>query len=113
MEIDRPTPNSARAARSYPVDPARLLSAVRRAVEGLPRWRLEASDEAAVRAVRTTRLFRFKDDVTARASPEPGGARLELTSASRLGKGDLGQNARNLEELVRAVDREAGGAPPG
>jgi len=113
MQIDRPTPNSARAARTYPVDPARLLSFVRRAVEGLPRWRLEASDGEVVRAVRTTRLFRFKDDVTARVSPDPGGARLELTSASRLGKGDLGQNPRNLEELVRAVDREAGGPPRG
>jgi len=106
--MDRPTPNSARAARTYPVDPGRLLSAVRRAVEGLPRWRLAATEEAEVRAVRRTRLFRFEDDVTARVFPHPNGARLELTSASRLGKGDLGQNPRNLEELLGAVDRAAG-----
>jgi uncharacterized protein (DUF1499 family) len=62
-----------------------------------------------VRAVRKTRLFRFRDDVTARVRPDPGGARLELTSASRLGRGDLGQNPRNLEELLRAVDRQMGG----
>jgi len=109
MRIERPTPNSAAASRSYPVDPARLLALVRRAVEGLPRWRLEALEEDGVRAVRTTRLLRFKDDVAARVYPDPeGGARLELTSASRLGKGDLGQNPRNLKELVRAIDREAG-----
>jgi len=113
MRIDRPTPNSASATRSYPVDPARLLAAVRRAVEGLPRWRLEAQEGDGVRAVRTTRLLRFKDDVTARVYPDAGGARLELTSASRLGKGDLGQNPRNLKELARAVDREAGGPPGG
>ena len=62
-----------------------------------------------MRAVRKTRLFGFEDDVTARVYPDPDGARLELTSASRLGKGDLGQNSRNLAELLRAVDRETGG----
>ena len=108
-ERGRPTPNSARAARTYPVAPGRLLPAVRRAVEGLPRWSLEAADGGEVRAVRKTRLFRFADDVTARVCPDPEGARLELTSASRLGRGDLGQNPRNLEELLRAVDRETGG----
>jgi uncharacterized protein (DUF1499 family) len=112
--MDRPTPNSARTARTYPVDPGRLLPAVRRAVEGLPRWRLAASEEDEVRAVRKTRPFRFEDDVTARVGPHPDGARLALTSASRLGKGDLGQNPRNLAELLRAADREAGspGVPP-
>jgi uncharacterized protein (DUF1499 family) len=105
---ERPTPNSARATRTYPIAPESLLSDIRRAVEGLPRWRLEAADGSEVRAVRKTRLFRFRDDVTARVHPDPDGARLELTSASRLGRGDLGQNPRNLEELLRAVDRETG-----
>jgi uncharacterized protein (DUF1499 family) len=62
-----------------------------------------------VRAVRKTRLFRFRDDVTARVRPDPDGAWLELTSVSRLGRGDVGQNPRNLEELPRAVDRATGG----
>ncbi len=61
-----------------------------------------------MRAVRKTRLFGFEDDVTARVYPDPDGARLELTSASRLGKGALGQNPRNLAELLRAVDGAAG-----
>ncbi len=107
--MDRPTPNSARTARAYPVDPGRLFSAVRRAVEGLPLWRLATPEGDEVRAVRKTRLFRFKDDVTARVHPDPDGARLQLKSASRLGRGDLGQNPRNLEELLRAIDRETGG----
>jgi uncharacterized protein (DUF1499 family) len=46
--------------------------------------------------------------VTPRMYPDPDGARLEITSASRLGKGDLGQNPHNIEELLRAVDRAAG-----
>ena len=111
IEIDRPTQNSARAARAYPVAPERLLSAVRRAVERLPRWTLGDSVGEEVRAVRTTRLLRFRDDVTAKVSPSPEGTRLELTSASRVGRGDLGQNPRNIRELIRAIDRETE-APP-
>lgn len=106
MEIERPTQNSARASRAYPVGSARLLAAVRRAAGGLPRWRVEPEDGDVVRAVRTTRLLRFKDDVTARVSPEPGGSRVELASVSRVGISDLGQNPRNLEELARALDHE-------
>lgn len=105
-DIDRPTANSARATRAYPVTPAPLLAAIGRAVEKLPHWTLEASEAGEVRAVRTTRLLRFKDDVAARVYPETDGSRVELTSASRLGKGDLGQNPRNLKELLRALETE-------
>ena len=46
--------------------------------------------------------------MTARVTPAPDGARLELASASRVGEGDLGQNPRNIKELLEAVDREVG-----
>ncbi len=67
-----------------------------------------------MRAVRKTRLFRFEDDVIARVHAGSDGTRLELTSVSRLGRIDLGQNPRNLEELLRSVEREVGvsGASP-
>lgn len=103
-EIERPTPNSARAVRTYPVAPERLLAAFRRAVETLPRWNAEPSGEGEVRAVRATRLLRFRDDVEIRVYAEGAGAGAELTSASRIGKGDLGQNPRNIKELLQAVE---------
>ncbi len=37
------------------------------------------------------------------------GAGSELTGASRVGKNDLGQNSRNIKELLQAVERETGG----
>jgi uncharacterized protein (DUF1499 family) len=61
-----------------------------------------------VRAVRTTRLFRFRDDVKVRVYARADGAGSELTGASRVGKNDLGQNSRNIKEL-QAVERETGG----
>jgi uncharacterized protein (DUF1499 family) len=60
--------------------------------------------------VRRTRLG-FPDDVRVTVSPQAGGARIEVSSASRIGKGDLGQNPRNIKELLEAVRREIDRAP--
>lgn len=103
-DIERPTPNSARAVRSFRIPPERLLAAFRRAVEGLPNWEVASSEERELRAVRTTRLLRFRDDVKVRVYGDGDDAGAELTSASRIGKGDLGQNPRNIMELLRTVE---------
>jgi uncharacterized protein (DUF1499 family) len=103
---ERTGPNSARASRTYNLPPEEVLAAAERAVTRLPRWRVESSDGRSLKAVRTTRVFRFRDDVELRAKSEAGGTRLELNSASRVGRNDLGQNRRNLAELLAALDRE-------
>jgi uncharacterized protein (DUF1499 family) len=105
----RTGPNSAEAARSYPQDPKKVLAAAERAIARLPRWHVESRDADTLGAVRATRLFRFKDDVALRAAPTPsGGTRLVLTSASRVGRNDLGQNPRNLAELLAVLEGELG-----
>lgn len=58
--------------------------------------------------VHTTRLFRFKDDVTIRIEPDGGGATIGARSASRVGRGDLGQNPRTLRSLMRALRQRLG-----
>ncbi|MDH3290720.1 MAG: DUF1499 domain-containing protein [Gemmatimonadota bacterium] len=86
-------------------------------VEGsaLPRWTLtgwQVTDSLIeLRFVRTTRLFRFRDDITVRVADR--GDRREVTaiSASRVGHGDLGQNPRNLEELFRRLRSRLSGGP--
>jgi len=105
----RTGPNSAEAARSYPQTPEKVLAAAEKTVARLPRWHVESRAESTLSAVRTTRVFRFKDDVVLRAAPTPsGGTSLALTSASRVGRNDLGQNARNLSELLAALEGELG-----
>ncbi|TWU45347.1 hypothetical protein Q31b_05190 [Novipirellula aureliae] len=52
---------------------------------------------------RTTMLFRFVDDIHVDLVRAGDGCRMEAESQSRVGKGDLGQNPRNLKELVSAV----------
>lgn len=107
-DFERPTPNSARARRAYSASPQELMAAVERAIEGLPRWSLLDSDDEKLSAVRRTRLFRFKDDVTVRVTTLGDGSEAYIESASRVGKGDLGQNRRNLKELLEAVNLKLG-----
>ena len=59
---------------------------------------------AMIHLTRTTRVFRFVDDIHLNLSEqEPGVVEVNASSQSRLGKGDLGQNARNLKTLVQAI----------
>jgi uncharacterized protein (DUF1499 family) len=86
--------------------PGELADVVVAAVQELPRWELiEQSREPNVELhfVRTTGLMRFRDDVRVRIEPVGGGSRLSAVSRSRVGKGDLGQNPRNLRELLDKV----------
>ncbi|HEU5117138.1 MAG TPA: DUF1499 domain-containing protein [Isosphaeraceae bacterium] len=76
-------------------------------ISRLPRWKVESADpkNGTIHATRTTRLWRFVDDIHLRFEPTPQGCRITAHSQSRVGKGDLGQNARNLKELARALRR--------
>ncbi len=56
-------------------------------------------DQGIIEAVATTRLFRFKDDVTVRITSEGDMAVVNIRSRSRVGKGDLGTNARRIRSF--------------
>lgn len=85
-----------------PVASAEVLDRIKGIVRGLQLWRLESIDPQAgtLMATRTTRLFRFVDDITVRLEPTPTGTRVHARSKSRVGTGDFGQNRRNLLELL-------------
>lgn len=52
-----------------------------------------------IRAVATTRLWRFKDDITISIDPEGEGSIVNVHSQSRIGKGDFGANARRIRQF--------------
>ncbi|MCM2373046.1 DUF1499 domain-containing protein [Aporhodopirellula aestuarii] len=58
---------------------------------------------------RTTPVFRFVDDIQIELTPIESGpsggprTRVDAGSRSRVGKGDLGQNPRNLKELRQGI----------
>ncbi|MCL6415345.1 DUF1499 domain-containing protein [Aestuariirhabdus sp. Z084] len=64
-------------------------------------WVLVDDDPARGRleAVITSWLFGFKDDLVIRIQPYGSGARIDMRSASRIGRSDLGANAARIREL--------------
>lgn len=49
-------------------------------------------------------LFGFVDDLTVFLLPSGSGTQVDVYSASRVGKGDLGANARHIRELIEQLD---------
>lgn len=92
--------------RSYAAPAALMFDVARRAAEAL-RWELSTVEPEArkIEAVVTTRVIKFKDDVTIWVEAD-GEERSTLfaRSASRVGKWDLGANTRHLMNLFETVD---------
>ena len=78
-------------------------------IRGLARWGVEEADPEAgtLHATHRTRVWRFVDDIRLRFEPTAEGSLVFGRSRSRVGKGDLGQNARQLRELRRALVERA------
>jgi uncharacterized protein (DUF1499 family) len=83
--------------------PGPATDSVVRAIATLRGWRVAGRRDGVILATRTTRLFRFVDDVSILLEPAAGGTAVSARSASRVGRGDLGQNRRNLAELWQAL----------
>ena len=68
-------------------------------------WTVVASDAAGgrIEATDTTYWFRFVDDVVVRVRPTGDGSRIDVRSKSRLGRGDLGANARRIRAFNARV----------
>lgn len=63
-----------------------------------------AAGDVVLKFVRVTRIMKYRDDITVTISPTREGSSVSAESQSRVGKGDLGQNPRNLKELLRVLD---------
>ncbi len=57
-----------------------------------------------IEAIATTPILRFQDDVTIRIRARVNGARIDLRSASRIGRHDLGTNAARIAAYLAEVD---------
>ncbi|MCO5166516.1 MAG: DUF1499 domain-containing protein [Planctomycetes bacterium] len=89
------------------LDASTVAARVEEVARSLPRWEVVAVERdpggVTVRLMRTTRLLRFRDDVTVRVAPSGSAWVVTAESRSRVGRGDLGQNPRNLRELLGAL----------
>ena len=89
--------------RVLPMPPAAAAERVAGAIAALRGWRVVGRDDGVIQATRTTRLFRFVDDISILLEPAVGGTGISARSASRVGRRDFGQNRRNLAELWQTL----------
>lgn len=86
--------------------PADTIARAERAARVLG-WTVVASDPAQGRleATATTFWFRFTDDIVIRVRSDKAGSRLDIRSKSRVGRGDLGANARRIRAFADEIQR--------
>lgn len=64
--------------------------------------------EGRLEATATTFWFGFKDDVVVRITPSDGGSRVDVRSVSRVGRSDVGANARRIRTFLKKLDARIG-----
>jgi uncharacterized protein (DUF1499 family) len=62
--------------------------------------RIEASD--------TSLLFGFKDDMVVRIAAQGAGTKVDVRSKSRVGRSDVGQNAKRIRAFLRELQAKLG-----
>jgi len=70
-------------------------------------WDIVAADPASgrIEATDTTPWFGFRDDIVIRITPVDAGSRVDMRSVSRVGKSDLGVNARRIRDFLGRLAR--------
>jgi uncharacterized protein (DUF1499 family) len=99
--------------REYRLPPQQLYAAARATVVELG-WPLLAEDSTTLRlhAVVATRLWKFKDDFKLTVEPTAEGCRLQMSSESRVSRGDLGANTRHILDFSAALERRLAALNP-
>jgi len=94
--------------RVYRVSTDRVFDAALHAVHRLPRWSLVSSrpETGEIRVEAKTLMLRFVDDILIRVTAGGETAVVAVRSASRIGRGDFGQNARNIRAFFDELDRQ-------
>jgi uncharacterized protein (DUF1499 family) len=87
------------------VPPAQALQRAERVARAMG-WDIVAvaPEDLRIEATDTTLLFGFKDDVVIRVAPNANGSRLDVRSLSRVGRSDLGVNAKRIRSFMKQLD---------
>ncbi len=91
---------------TLPLPAARAFALALATARGERSWEITGTDSAAgrIEASATTSWFGFKDDIVIRITPQgPDSAVVDMRSKSRVGKSDVGANARRIRRYFAAV----------
>lgn len=106
-KLDPNSPDPMLRPLTIPSSPDEVADRVEQWVARQPRWSIEAREKTdsaiTLHLIHRTTLMRFTDDIHVRLEIDGKQTRVEAESQSRVGKGDLGQNPRNLKELVSGL----------
>jgi uncharacterized protein (DUF1499 family) len=71
-------------------------------------WEISGADNEALRFEGTARtpFFKFIDDTVVVVTPNPSGSRIDVRSVSRIGRGDIGVNAKRIREFIELFGQE-------
>ena len=103
---------AAEQKRAYPdIAPLILAEPPRAAFERVQRaagemgWRIVAADPPGGRLEATDRTlwFGFQDDIVVRITAAQGGSRVDVRSVSRVGRNDIGTNARRVRAFLARI----------
>lgn len=94
---------------TLPLPPREAFARVLAAAEAMG-WEVVGQDAEAGRleAVDTTPWFGFKDDIAIRVAPAGAGSRVDVRSKSRVGRSDLGTNARRIRAYLQRLQAFGG-----
>lgn len=67
-------------------------------------WEIAATTDNTIEATATTRWFGFKDDVVIRMTDMGSGVQVDMRSASRVGKSDVGTNAERIQVFLEDLE---------
>ncbi len=116
VEYDGPEV-AAQQEKAYPdlksltvtADKDKVLKAAEAALKSM---KLEIVDQSAaegrIEAVATTLLYGFKDDVVVRVVAEGAGTKVDVRSKSRVGRSDVGQNAKRIRVFLQRLKANLG-----
>lgn len=92
----------------FRADASELFFKVIQIAQTEPSWQIISVNEKDLRleAVATTRLIGFKDDIVIEiriSEEDPQQCQVHMRSRSRVGKGDLGANARRIKAFMSSL----------
>jgi uncharacterized protein (DUF1499 family) len=64
--------------------------------------------EGRIEATHTSMLYGFTDDVVVRVVADGTGSKVDVRSKSRVGRSDLGQNAKRIRVFLRELQAKLG-----
>ena len=97
------------ASKIVALQPADALSHALAAARAMG-WRVVETDgiEGRLEATATSTWFGFEDDIVVRIVPQAQGSRLDVRSVSRVGRSDVGANAKRIREFLARTSASSG-----